>query len=166
MKKHLLYGTLAALVAATSLPASQAFAQKAATQARPEVSEQAEAYAGDKNLIVTIVRVGKREAKQALVEIVGLDHPWNRRIFKCDVVNAASNNSTAVKNNYEMKVNGKDWLLGTAENNAFTLYLRDNGATGRSISYQLSYSTAIANDTQPEHLLTAYLKQENPDPTK
>jgi hypothetical protein len=161
--KHALH-VCAALGFATLLSlasAAPAHAQKAATtkSARPEVGEQAEAYSGAKNLQVTIVRLGKRENKQALVEIVGLDHPWNRRIFKADVTNLASGSSTAVKNNYEINVNGKSWNLATTEDNNLTLNLRDNGLTGQEHSYRLAFDKAIADDTKPEWLLTAYLEQ-------
>lgn len=143
--------------------ATTTYAQKAgtATQARPEVAEQAEAYSGDKNVQVTIVRVGKRENKQALVEIVGLDHPWNKHIFKANVTNIASSHSTAVKNNYEITVNGNSWNLATTEDNYLTLNLRENGSTGRQQSYRLGFDRGIADDTKPEWLLTAYLKQDN-----
>ena len=136
-------------------------AQAQATQARPEVSELAECYTGDKNLTVTIVRVGKRENKQALVEIVGLDHPWNRRIFKANVANIAPANSSLVKNEYIIKVNGRDWHLARLEDNQLTLFLREDGATGRSQEYHLAFSQGVSDDTKPEYLLTAYLKQES-----
>ena len=149
----------AACVSLASAPIAHAQKAGAATQARPEVGEQAEAYSGDKNLLVTIVRVGKRENKQALIEIVGLDHPWNKRIFKANVTNIASGHSTAVKNNYEITVNGKSWNLATTEDNYLTLNLREDGATGRQMSYRLAFDKGTADDTKPEWLLTAYLKQ-------
>ncbi|HEX8329636.1 MAG TPA: hypothetical protein VF629_19015 [Hymenobacter sp.] len=151
------FAALLSLASATTTHAQKA---TAAAPARPEVGEQAEAYSGDKNLLVTIVRVGKRENKQALIEIVGLDHPWNRRIFKANVTNIASGQSTAVKNNYEITVNGGSWNLATTEDNYLTLNLRENGATGRQQSYRLAFDRGIANDTKPEYLLTAYLKQD------
>ena len=152
---------LAAFVGLACLTTT-ASAQKTATAkpARPEVGELAEAYAGDKNLVVTIVRVGKRENKQALVEIVGLDHPWNRRIFKANVANIAPNSSSIVKNEYTIKVNGGDWNLARTEDNQLTLFLRENGATGKSQEYRLGFAKSISDDTRPEYLLTAYLKQE------
>jgi hypothetical protein len=149
---------LLSLASATPIHAQKA---GATAQARPEVGEQAEAYSGDKNVQVTIVRVGKREKKQALVEIVGLDHPWNKHIFKANVTNIASGHSTAVKNNYEIMVNGKSWNLATTEDNYLTLNLREDGATGRQQSYRLGFDRGIADDTKPEWLLTAYLKQDN-----
>lgn len=164
MKKYLKasaamgFATLFSLIAAPTTDAQKA---GQTTQVRPEVGEQAEAYSGDKNLVVTIVRVGKREQKQALVEIIGLDHPWSRRIFKANVTNIASGHSTAVKNNYEITVNGNSWNLATTEDNYLTLNLRENGATGRQQSYRLAFDKAIAADTKPEYLLTAYLKQDN-----
>jgi len=123
------------------------------------VGAQAEACSGDKNLLVTIVRVGKRENKQALIEIVGLDHPWNKRILKANVTNIASGHSTAVRNNYEITVNGKSWNLATTEDNYLTLNLREDGATGRQQSYRLAFDKGTADDTKPEYLLTAYLNQ-------
>ena len=85
----------------------------------------------------------------------------NKHIFKANVTNIASSHSTAVKNNYEITVNGNSWNLATTEDNYLTLNLRENGSTGRQQSYRLGFDRGIADDTKPEWLLTAYLKQDN-----
>ncbi len=76
-----------ALAAASFAVPTAAHAQKAkpTAAARPEVGPLAEVFRDEKRLNVTVVRYGKREKKQALVEIADLDHPWNQRIFLTSV---------------------------------------------------------------------------------
>lgn len=85
--------------------------------------------------------------------------PQQLGIFKANVNNIVSGHSTAVKNNYEITVNGSSWNQATTEDNYLTLNLRKNGATGRQQSYRLAFDRGVADDTKPEYLLTAYLKQ-------
>ncbi len=79
-------------------------------QARTEVNPLAEVYRDEKRLNVTIVRYGKREGKQALVEIADLDHPWNQRIFLTSVQDVSRRAGT-VDNTYSIQLEGNPWGL-------------------------------------------------------
>ena len=155
-KLIVLFSFLAILLSTSSY----VLAQKS-SDVRPEVGEYAEVYRGEKNLQVTIVRLGKREDKEALIEIVGIDHPWDKRIFRAKVNDYTTGSDADDKKiDYKIKVNGVDYSLIAARGYGRELYLRENGDSGKESSYNLYYSKALSEDSKPEFLLTAYLEQE------
>jgi len=129
---------------------------------RPEVGPLAEVYHNEKTLNVTIVRYGKRENKQALVEIADLDHDWNRRIFLTSVQDVSRRAGT-IDNSYFIQLDGKPWglVFNQLDGGGLALNLREEGDTGKNVRYPISYSKELSSDTSPEHLLTAYLKQQS-----
>lgn len=155
--KKLIFGLGAALLALILLPQ----AAQSQTTTRPEVGELAEVYRDDKRLNVTIVRLGKRENKQALVEIADLDHPWNKRIFKTVVVDV-SRRVGEVVNTYWIQLDSKPWGLVVRDMNygGLILNLREQGDTGKNVRLSISYSKELSAETSSEFLLTAYLNQE------
>ena len=133
-----------------------------AAQVRPEVGPLAEVYRDEKRLNVTIVRYGKRENKQALVEIADLDHPWNKRIFLASVQDVSRRAGT-VENTYFIQLDGKPWglVFNQLDGSGLALNLRENGDTGKNVRYPLYYSKELSGETSSEFLLTAYLQQQS-----
>jgi|GEM_PF-676832 len=150
---------LAVALTCTLASSSPAYAQ--AAKPRPEVGPIAEVYRDEKTLNVTIVRYGKRENKQALVEIADLDHPWNKRIFLTSVQDVSRRAGT-VDNTYFIQLDGKPWglVFTQLDGGGRALNLRENGDTGKSVRYPIAYSEGLSRDTNSEHLLTAYLQQQ------
>jgi hypothetical protein len=129
---------------------------------RPEIGEYAEVYQDKNNLRVTIIRFGPRERKEALVEINGIDHPWNKQIFRVSVSDWTNpSDSSNKKVDYVTQVNGEDWYLLNRRGNRLQLNLRENGDAGKEQNYDLSYSAELSKNSKPEDLLTTYLEQKD-----
>lgn len=164
LKTAPLYAALTFVFAASLTVPAVSLAQqpKATAQSRPEVNPLAEVYRDDKRLNVTVVRYGKRENKQALVEIADLDHPWNQRIFLTSVQDVSRRAGT-VDNTYSIQLDGKPWglVFTLLDGGGLVLNLRENGDTGKNVRYPIYYSKELSDQTSSEFLLTAYLKQQS-----
>ncbi len=139
---------------------------QAQTAGRPEMGTLPEAYRDDKQLSVTVVRYGPKANKQALVELAGLDHPWNRRIFLANVVDVARR-AGEVKNSYWIQLAGKPWGL-VAQDLGYggpMLNLCEDGDTGKNVRYPIYYSKELSEQSNAQFMLTAYLEQEK-DPKR
>ncbi len=123
---------------------------------RPEVAQYCKVYSSNENLQVTTTRIGKEENNEILFELVGIDHPFDKKIFKAKVNEGSDNISITIK--YE----GEDWVIasqrgGSSWYNDFTVYLPNKGK--KMSEYVIFYSKEISNQCKPEWLLTAFLEQ-------
>ncbi len=163
LKTASLCATLALGAASLTAPAVAVAQQaKGTAQARPEVSPLAEVFRDEKKLNVTVVRYGKRENKQALVEIADLDHPWNQRIFLASMQDVSRRAGT-VENTYFIQLDGKPWglVFNLLDGGGLVLNLRESGDTGKNVRFPIFYSKELSDQTSSEFLLTAYLKQQS-----
>lgn len=140
---------LLALVLSTLIVAPTVTAQE---PSRPPIANQVEAYSGAQGVKVWTLRVGERSANQALVQVTGVDHDWDKRIYKMDV------EKTFKDVRYSTKVNGKQFIAlivseGYGEKYA-ELYL-----PGESQSIKVTSNAGLAEQGNPEHFLTDYLEQ-------
>jgi hypothetical protein len=123
---------------------------------RPEVAQYCKVYVNNENLQVSTTRIGKEENNEILIEIFGIDHPFDKKIVKAKVVEY--NNSIDMTMQHE----GKDWIIITKRgseswNDTFTVYLPNKGK--KSSQFNIAYSKELSNQCKPEFLLTAYLEQ-------
>lgn len=134
---------------------SIAFSQDSKTS-RPEVAQYCKVYVNNENLQVSTTRVGKPENNELLIEIFGIDHPFDKKIFKAKVLEY--NTSIDVTIQYE----GKDWVIMTKRgsegwNDNFMVYLPNKGK--KQSEFTIMYSKDLSNQCKPEFLLTAFLEQ-------
>jgi hypothetical protein len=129
---------------------------KKAAEKRPEVAEYCKVYLGDENLQITMVRVGNPDNNEVLFEVIGIDHPMNKKIFKAKVVEYNDNIDIKIKHQ------GKDWVIATKRGtggwtSSFKVYLPNKNK--KESEYDIIYSKDRSGDCRPEWLLTAYLEQ-------
>ncbi len=127
----------------------------AAEEKRPEVGKYAKVYKGDEGLRVIVLQIGPKEKSEALVQIIGIDHPWNGIIRKHNVI------STQSKTDFTTKIDGKNWTTLTARQSwwnakQYEVWLKGE-SNGRTVFYVENESKKVI----PQHFLTEYLKQEN-----
>lgn len=121
------------------------FAQK-----RPEVGNVCKVYTGEEGLRISTCRVGSVENNEVLIGIMGIDHPWNSKIFKAKVKQYDG------KEDYEIMVNGKPYVIMTYRN-YYEIYLTPYGTT--KAEQYVSYDKNVSQECKPEWLLTEYLEQ-------
>ena len=130
--------------------AHQHAAMKSETAARPEVAEKVMAWQGDEGVEVWILRYGPRDKNQALVQVVNVDHPWNKHIYLMDV------KKDDKKKTYSLTLNGTRFVaLNMYGMNSGELYLPDEKQP-----YRINYSQMLSEQGNPHHFLTDYLQQE------
>jgi hypothetical protein len=115
---------------------------------RPEIANNVEAYSGRQNVQVWTLRVGKRSANQALVQITGIDHDWDKRIQKMDI------EKTFKDVRYSVDVNGKRYVALIVNNGLGELYL-----PGENKQLEVFSDSTLASEGNAEHFLTEYLQQ-------
>ncbi|MEO5561577.1 MAG: hypothetical protein ABIO49_16535 [Dokdonella sp.] len=118
---------------------------------RPEVARYIKAYSGQEGITVWTLRIGAVDKSEALVQITGIDHPWDMRIRKLKVEPSQHGN------NYVATVDGKRFVVLAMEGESGQLYLPGSGEA----QSKLIYSKTVSEQGNPEHLLTEYLKQDN-----
>jgi hypothetical protein len=116
--------------------------------ARPEVANAVKAYSGGEGLQVWTLRVGPRSANEFLVQLTGVDHPWEKHIFK---TKAEPGSGGATK----YVIEGKDYVV---------LVLNDGGygeayLPPKDKALSVSYDDSLSSQGNPEAFLTDYLKQ-------
>jgi hypothetical protein len=127
-------------------------AQESKKSTRPEVGNYCKVYINNENLQITTTRVGKSENNEILFEVFGIDHPFDKKIFKAKVLEY--NNNMDITIQYE----GKDWVIATKRgDDNFMVYLPNKGK--KSSEFNIAYSKDLSNQCKPEFLLTAYLEQ-------
>lgn len=118
---------------------------------RPEVGNVCKVYTGYEGIRISTCRVGPVENNEVLIGIMGIDHPWNSKIFKAKV------NKYNGKEDYEIKVNGKPYVLITYRD-YYMIYLTPYGTTKEE--QYIWYNKDASSECKPEWLLTEYLEQE------
>ncbi|WP_437879892.1 hypothetical protein [Pseudomonas sp. LRF_L74] len=142
----LIYRKMAAvLVAVLMLVAGLVHAEE-----RPPVADRVIAYAGEQGVKVWTLRIGERSANQALVQIEGIDHDWNMRIQKMDVV------KTDKVTRYYTTVDGQKFaalvIQGSDSWSASELYL-----PGEAQALKIGYSDSLSEQGNAQAFLTDYL---------
>ncbi|MBV4533766.1 hypothetical protein HU719_020450 [Pseudomonas sp. SWRI107] len=122
----------------------------AAEAARPAVADKVDAFEGERGVQVWTMRVGERSANEALVQIAGADHDWDKRIQKMQV------EKTGRDVRYATQVDGKKYVVLIVRGNSGELYL-----PGQDGETPLYYSAGLARQSNPEHFLTDYLEQQS-----
>lgn len=123
-----------------------------AEQARPEISKYVQAYRGQEGSVVWLMRIGPREANEALVQVSHVDNDIDGRIFRCKVQMTRDGEKS-----YATDINGKIFELVRIKEGSGSLYLPDEQA-----NWWINYNEELSNgsDANAEHFLTAYLEQD------
>ena len=119
-------------------------------QARPQVGKYAKVYRGSEGLYLTLVRIGPDENNEALLTIEGIDHPWDGKIM------IAKAKKYPDKTEYAIQVDGKDYVVFINRSGSGEVYLQRSGSPD-----YVHYDEDRSRQVIPEHLLTAYLKQQD-----
>jgi hypothetical protein len=125
-------------------------------KSRPEVAQYCKVYVDNENLQITTTRLGKPENNEILIEVLGIDHPFDKKIFKAKVQESTGSMDITIQ--YE----GKDWVMITKRgseswNDNLMVYLPNKGK--KSSEFRIIYSKELSNQCKPEFLLTAFLEQ-------
>lgn len=117
---------------------------------RPEVGRYVKAFSGDLGVIVWMTRIGPSSKNEVLIQVEGVDHPWDKVITKhrVDYANDRETYTATLPDGSEFQT----FLLKETTGQLFL----PNG--GRSL--HVSYDRGLAAQGNPQHFLTAYLKQE------
>jgi hypothetical protein len=131
-------------------------AQQSKNAQRPEVGKYCKVYVDNENLQITMVRVGDRENNEILFEVIGIDHPFDKKIFKAKVTEVDD------RTNITIKYEGKDWIIASKKSgdigyDNYVVYLPNKGK--KYSEFIITYSKELSNNCKPEYLLTAYLEQ-------
>lgn len=119
-----------------------------AEPSRPETARFVMAYDSQTGPArVATLRVGPREKNEALVQIAGIDHPWDRKVFKASVTQRERGL------HYSITHNGQPYVLFIETDGQGEAFLPEQ----RSIKVQ--YSKALSEQSRPEPFLTDYLQQ-------
>lgn len=152
MKKSFIFGTVLAVVASIILGVTGSIYSQGS---RPQVGKYAKVYLGEEQTKVTLVRVGPPEKSEYLVEIFGVDHPWDNTIFLHKLVDVSSPGRERVE--YQMQVDGNTFTTLIIRDGGWgELYLKDRA--GKPI--RIWYSQEESQQIMPEHVLTAYENQQ------
>lgn len=121
----------------------------AATDAeRPPVGDRVLAFSGEQGVKVWTLRYGERSDHQALVQVDGVDHDWQKRIQKMNV------EKTSKDTRYSTTVEGKTFVALIVRGNSGELYLPGEGK-----EMPLSYDQALSDQGNAQYFLTDYLQQ-------
>ncbi|MHA6575451.1 hypothetical protein [Pseudomonas yamanorum] len=115
---------------------------------RPSIDDKVQAYSSNDGTQVWTLRVGERSARQALVQVSGIDHDWDKRIQKMNV------EKTSKDVRYATQVNGEPYVVLILNNGAGELYL-----PGELSPMRVSYDSKLSETGNAEYFLTDYLEQ-------
>ena len=133
------------LLISTLFATSQTYANE---PERPEVAKYVSVYESATGISVSIVRIGAPEKAEALLQIVGIDHTWDGKIFKVQV------RSTKTRNIYFVDQKGQEFQIALINDGYGSLHLPD---LNKEIA--LHYAKDLSRSANSEHFLTAYLNQ-------
>lgn len=119
---------------------------------RPKVGAYVQAYAGEENVSVYIVRLGAPESAEALVLVSGVDSEIDGIIQKAVVINDGSG-----RRSYRVKGAKEEYELLRLERTSGRLFVATH-PHGLG-DYRVSYDQGLSRSTNPEHLLTQWLDQ-------
>lgn len=146
-RKNMMFGTRNWL--AFILGACLTTSALAATEGqRPPVGERVLAFSGEQGLQVWTLRYGERSEQQALVQVGGIDHDWDKRIQKMQV------EKTSKDTRYSTEVDGKPFVALIVRGNSGELYLPGEGR-----ELPLHYDQALSEQGNAQYFLTDYLQQ-------
>lgn len=117
-----------------------------------ETGRYCKKYNGGEGVIVTIMRIGDDKSNEALVAIEGVDHSWDRKIFKAKV------NSYDNKKDFTISVKGKSFTALTWRDGRYILMLPKENAI-EQMEFYLAYSKDLSGECKPEWLLKEYKEQ-------
>lgn len=118
---------------------------------RPDVADNVIAYKGQQGVIVWTLRIGDRNANEALVQIEGIDHDWNLKIQKMQV------EKTSRDTRYSININGNKFVALIIENKCCgNLYIPEESQT-----ISVNYSEGISHEGNAQAFLTDYLQAKN-----
>jgi hypothetical protein len=123
---------------------------------RPQVGKYCKVYVDKENLQITTVRLGDEENDEILFEVFGIDHPFDKKIFKAKVTEVDK------RTNITIKYEGRDWIIaskrgGDMGDDNYVVYLPNKGK--KNSEFSIVFSKELSNNCKPEYLLTAYLEQ-------
>ena len=119
---------------------------------RPVVGHYVQAYAGEENVVVYVVRVGEPEKAEALLLVSGIDSPLDGVIQKVSVVNEGNN-----RRSYRIKSGKEEHEILRLERDAGRLYV---AAYPHGLGeYRVGYNQELSRNANAEHLLTQWLEQ-------
>ncbi|MFT3757806.1 hypothetical protein [Thauera sp.] len=134
---------------------SLAAALHASATERPEVGRYVQAYQGEENVTVYVVRLGPAARAEALLQVTGIDHELDGVIHKARVSNDGSNTRSyripATSGRETVEV-----LRLERDSGRLLLNVSPHGLT----DYRISYSRPASLDTSAEHMLTRWLEQD------
>lgn len=119
-----------------------------AEEARPPVADKVVAYQGQQGLKVWTLRIGEAAAGEALLQVEGLDHNWDRLIHKVKVEKSARDSR------YSTELNGSKYVILIVRDGWGELYL-----PGEQQTRQVAYSESLSSAGEPQAFLTDYLEQ-------
>ena len=123
-----------------------------ANQERPRVDRYAKAFTGGEGVEVIILGVGEPDAKEYLVKVSGINHDWDRTIFKAKKIGLASWRKDAGDHAYKIMSQGKAHNLLVVKDGNYQVFL-SKAKKGIYVSYNKGFSRRVA----PQHMLTDYL---------
>lgn len=134
------------ILAAFSLTAS-------AEPQRPEVGRYVNAYSGEENTAVYVVRLGPPKNAEALVMVRGIDNGLDGVVQKAAIINDGNGGrSYRILN----KSGEYEILRLSRESGRLLLSTQPNGLS----DYWVSYDKELSLSASAEHLLTLWLEQE------
>lgn len=116
---------------------------------RPEIAKYVEGYSGETGARVWTLRIGAKEANEALLQIEHIDHKLDKRILRCKVQPTSDGGK-----GYVAKIDGKDYVLLRIKSGVGELYL-----PGEQMTY-IAYSEELSQNGDAEAFLTSYLEQD------
>ncbi len=103
---------------------------------------------GPAGLKVWTLRIGEAAAGEALLQVEGLDHDWDRLIHKVKVEKSARDSR------YSTELNGSKYVILIVRDGWGELYL-----PGEQQTRQVAYSESLSSAGEPQAFLTDYLEQ-------
>ena len=119
---------------------------------RPEVGAYVQAYAGEENVVVYVVRIGAPEKGEVLLLVSGIDNRIDGVIQKASVVNDGNN-----RRSYRIKSGKEEYEILRLERDAGRLFVA--AYPGGLGDYRVGYSQELSRNANAEHLLTQWLEQ-------
>lgn len=124
--------------------------QNAIADERPEVGRYVLAFTGDLGVTVWMTRLGPLGNNEVIMQVEGVDHPWDKVIVKHRVEYGADRETYVAT-----LPDGSEFRTFLLTGTTGELYLPSGHRTMR-----LTYDRALAAQGKPQHFLTDYLKQE------
>lgn len=138
MRRTMLLLTLALAI----MPASHA------QQQRTEMGRYTSAFSSASGQQVWVTRYGPKEQQEALVQIVGIDHPLDGKVLRANMQPGDQDRMTK----YFTTVNGAKIEVLRLRGERGTLLL-----TGVPFTTDLSYDKTLVSERPPQHMLTDFL---------